>query len=61
MRTSNGYPAVAVLKVVEKSTLKVAEYAYKTYAEAVTAFKEMKASHPEEIYFLHINIVEVQG
>ena len=52
---------MAVLKVLHKATLKVAEYDYPTYAEAVTAFKAMKASHPEEIYFLHINIVEVQS
>jgi hypothetical protein len=61
MKTRQGYPAVAVLKVLHKATLKVAEYDYPTYAEAVTAFKAMKASHPEEIYFLHINIVEVQS
>lgn len=61
MRTSQGYPAVAVLKVLHKSTLSVTEYDYQTYAEAVTAYDAMKSTHPEEIYFLHINIVEVQG
>ena len=61
MKTSQGYPAMAVLKVVTKSNLKVQEFAYETYAEAVTAYKAMKASHPEEIYFLHINIVEVMS
>ena len=52
---------MAVLKVVTKSNLKVQEFAYETYAEAVTAYKAMKASHPEEIYFMHINIVEVMS
>ncbi len=52
---------MAVLKVVTKSNLKVQEFAYETYAEAVTAYKAMKTTHPEEIYFLHINIVEVQS
>ena len=61
MKTSQGYPAMAVLKVVTKSNLKVQEFAYETYAEAVTSFKAMKTSHPEEIYFLHINIVEVMS
>lgn len=59
MKTAQGYPAMAVLKVVTKSNLKVQEFAYDTYAEAVTAFKAMKVSHPDEIYFLHINVIEV--
>lgn len=59
MRTAQGYPAQAVLKIVHKSTLEVSEYAYETYAEAVRNYHQMKTIHPEEIYFLHINIVEV--